>query len=42
MKKVLTGILVAVVVLAAVGSLQYTSRPDTYGLDSNLSQTVNV
>ncbi|MBO1626880.1 Phr family secreted Rap phosphatase inhibitor [Bacillus cereus] len=42
MKKILAGILVVAVVFTVVGGVQYTSKPDTFGLDSNLSQTVNV
>ncbi|MGE7863961.1 NprX family peptide pheromone [Bacillus mobilis] len=42
MKKVLAGILAVAVVLTIVGGVQYTSKPDTYGLDSSVAQTVNV
>ncbi|EJR02156.1 MULTISPECIES: NprX family peptide pheromone [Bacillus] len=42
MKKALAGILAVVVVLTIVGGVQYTSKPDTYGLDASVSQTVNV
>ncbi|MFJ8242759.1 Phr family secreted Rap phosphatase inhibitor [Bacillus anthracis] len=42
MKKVVAGILAVAVVLTIIGGVQYTSKPDTYGLDSSVSQTVNV
>ena len=39
-EKALAGILAVAVVLTIVGGVQYTSKPDTYGLDSSVSQTV--
>ncbi|MGE7858705.1 NprX family peptide pheromone [Bacillus sp. AFS033286] len=42
MKKTLAGILAVAVVLTIVGGVQYTSKPDTYGLDSHVSKTVNA
>ncbi|MGD6892301.1 NprX family peptide pheromone [Bacillus mobilis] len=42
MKKVVAGILTLAVVFTIVGGVQYTNKPDTYALDVNASQEVNL